>query len=157
MTAPLQSFRLFVVEDHPVMRQMVCEAIERRAEWVLSGAAVSAEEAMGALTVMPVDLVLVDVSLPRMNGIELVRALRERRPELRCLMLSGHAEGSYAAQALSAGALGYILKGRPEDLEAGIRATLQGEQFLSEPLRHKLETRRREGRTHGPVPRDAPV
>jgi DNA-binding NarL/FixJ family response regulator len=157
MTVPPQLFRLFVVEDHPVMRQMVCEAIERQAEWVLSGAAVSAEEAMGELAVMTVDLVLVDVSLPRMSGIELVRALAERRPDLRCLMLSGHAEGSYAAQALAAGALGYILKGRPADLEAGIRATLQGKQFLSEPLRHKLETRPRDLRTDGPVQPGAPV
>lgn len=141
--------RVFVVEDHPVMRTMLCETIERHPQCRLLGTAASAEEALEALSTLEVDLALIDVSLPRMSGIDLVRCLKERPPEVRCLMVSGHVEPSYAMQALDAGACGYVLKGNPADLDAAIAACNRGEVYLSPPLEHRVErleeTREHEG------------
>jgi DNA-binding NarL/FixJ family response regulator len=70
-----------------------------------------------------------------MGGIELVAALREQRPEMRCLILSGHNEKSYVQRALAAGAQGYLLKGEPAEIENAITRVLSGEQYLSASLR----------------------
>ncbi len=105
----------------------------------LTGAAAGAADAAPAVD--GPDLVLADVSLPGMSGIELVAALRERRPGLPCLMFSAHQEASYAERALAAGARGYVVKGRLADLEEGLRTALAGEVYLSPPLREKLRAR----------------
>jgi DNA-binding NarL/FixJ family response regulator len=85
-----------------------------------------------------VDLVLVDVSLPNMSGIELVAMIRQQMPQLRCLMLSGHNELEYVRRALAAGAWGYVTKGNPRVLLEAIQDVLAGETYLSEELRGKL-------------------
>jgi DNA-binding NarL/FixJ family response regulator len=130
--------RIFIVEDHPFMREMLCEVVERQLQCTVSGAVSSAEEALEALSDADVDLVFVDVSLPHMDGIALVRALQEMRPDLPCLMVSGHAEITYVTRALEAGARGYVLKGRPGDIEAGVAAVGAGSTYLSEPLRQRV-------------------
>lgn len=132
--------RVFVVEDHAVMRQVLREAVERQPECEFAGAAASAEDALAAIDQAPIDLVLVDVSLPKMSGLEFVRMLSQRSPELACLMVSGHVDPGYAKQALEAGACGYVIKGRPDDLAAGIRAAITGFQYLSEPLEEEAST-----------------
>ena len=126
------------MEDHAVMRGMLCETVERQPECELAGAASSAEEALATMDPASVDLVLVDLSLPRMSGVELVRRLSERTPALPCLIVSGHVEVAYAEQALAAGARGYVLKGRPADLTAGILAVASGKRHVSSPLEEEL-------------------
>lgn len=120
------------------MRGMLCEAVERQPGCTVCGAAESAEQALAELPGAGIDLVLVDVSLPQMSGVELVRALREQLPDLVCLMVSGHVEASYAEQAIAAGASGYVLKGRPRDLGAAITTVLAGGRYLSKPLEGRL-------------------
>lgn len=120
------------------MRGILCQVVDRQRGCELIGAAASAEEAVRMLRTQAADLVLVDVSLPRMSGVDLVRLLQVQIPGLLCLMVSGHDEAGYARQALHAGARGYVLKGRPEDLRDGIRTVLDGGTYLSEPLREKL-------------------
>jgi len=130
--------RVFVIEDHPVMRTMLCEVVERHPQCTLRGTASSAEEALDVLSSLDIDLALVDVSLPKMSGVEFVRCLRKRSLTIRCLMVSGHVEPTYAMQSLEAGACGYVLKGRPGDLTRAITACERGETFLSEPLEERL-------------------
>ena len=130
--------RVFVVEDHAVMRGMLCETVERQPESDLAGAASSAEEALATMDPASVDLVLVDLSLPRMSGVELVRRLSKRTPALPCLIVSGHVEVAYARQALEVAARGYVLKGRPADLAAGIQAAVSGKRYVSSPLEEVL-------------------
>jgi DNA-binding NarL/FixJ family response regulator len=132
------AMRIFIVEDHPFMREMLCEVVERQLRCTVTGAVATAEEALALLVDADVDLVLVDVSLPQMDGIALVRALQQTHPELPCLMVSGHAEITYVTRALEAGARGYVLKGRPGDIEAGVAAIRAGVTYLSEPLRQRF-------------------
>lgn len=116
---------LFVVEDHPVFRMGLERLIEAQADLRLVGTAESGDEALALLVEHAVDLVLVDLSLPGMDGIELVRALRSRWPGQAALVLSAHPEGRYGARAARAGARGYLNKDAeaPEILSA-IRSAL---------------------------------
>lgn len=122
---------IYLVEDHEIIREMVREFIAIEPDLIVSGAAASGEEALAALAEEEPELVLVDTSLPGMSGIDLVKRLVDRRPGLRCLMFSGHGEQSYVEKALEAGAKGYILKGRPEELTAAIRTVLGGDTYFS--------------------------
>jgi DNA-binding NarL/FixJ family response regulator len=81
-----------------------------------------------------VDLVLVDMSLPAMNGVQFVSEVRTRWPELPCVILSGHGEKSYVERAFEAGAEGYILKGDPYELEEAIEQVLDGKRYTSPAL-----------------------
>jgi DNA-binding NarL/FixJ family response regulator len=84
---------------------------------------------------MDVDLVLVDVSLPKKSGIGLVLVLHEKYPNLPCIMLSGHLSPYYARSSLAAGARGYLIKDHSQEILEGIRRVLQGEVYVSEELR----------------------
>ena len=97
--------------------------------------AATAQEALAQIPTLAVDLIVVDLSLPDMDGIQLVGELRARQPDLRCLMLSGHQERNYVERALAAGACGYIAKGNPLELIEAIRRVLKGESYLSKTLR----------------------
>lgn len=95
----------------------------------------SGEEALAKLPGLNVDLVLVDVSLPTMNGIDLVQQIHLEFPHLRCLMLSGHMSSKYVKHALDVGASGYVLKDDVNGILEGIRRALEGGNYVSEALR----------------------
>ncbi len=117
-------FSIFIVEDHDIMSEMLREYIKDVPGLAVCGAAATGEAALEALEALPAaqaDLVLVDVSLPEMSGIDLVRTLHARWPNLPCLMLSGHREAAYVKRAREAGASGYVLKGDPHKLTQAIQ------------------------------------
>lgn len=134
MEPKVTTARVFIVEDHEIVRQMLREYLEEEPDLVVGGEAATAEEALKALAEAEAELVLVDVALPGMSGIELVRRLHARHPKLSMAMLSGHRENSYVNEALEAGASGYILKGQSDKLAAALRQVVQGEQYLSPVL-----------------------
>lgn len=88
-------------------------------------------EARTVYVIPPNKSLSVDTSLPDMNGIELVRRLLDRRPDILCLMYSGHEETFYVERALEAGARGYLVKGNPRELPGAIRQVLNGGTYLS--------------------------
>ncbi|MFD2437920.1 response regulator [Modicisalibacter luteus] len=100
-----------MVEDNPLMRDMLTEFLALEASLEVVGVVESAEAALERFPVPSPDLVLIDMSLPGMSGMELIRKLHEQQPGLPCAMLSGHGEKHYVEQAFDAGASGYILKG----------------------------------------------
>jgi DNA-binding NarL/FixJ family response regulator len=126
--------RVFVVEDHPLMRDMLTEFLALEDTIEVVGVVESAEAALEQFPVPSPDLVLIDMSLPGMSGIELVRKLHEQQPGLPCAMLSGHGEKHYVEQAFDSGASGYILKGEPDELPLAIQQILTGKAFISQEL-----------------------
>jgi DNA-binding NarL/FixJ family response regulator len=98
----------------------------------------SGEIALDQLRQSMVDLMLVDVALPGMSGIDLVAVIRNLYPHLPCLMLSGHYETEYVRRALDSGAKGYVLKNEPRSILTAIQQVLEGKTFVSEELRAKL-------------------
>lgn len=130
---------IFLVEDHDRVRRLLGKVIERSSGLTLAGEASTAEAALAQMGLRQPDLVLVDVSLPGMDGIELIRVLKERYPSLPTLAVSGHDESVYAAPALRAGARGYVMKGKLETVVEAIRHVWAGGIYASEAVRARLE------------------
>jgi DNA-binding NarL/FixJ family response regulator len=123
-------YRVFVVEDHPLVRRALKRLLSEDPSLEVVGEATSAEDALVVLSDMQSDIVLMNFSLPGMNGVELIRQLRRSYPEMRCLMVSSHHERYYVDAALAAGAHGYVLKDDPEMLLRAVAGVLRGETVV---------------------------
>ena len=125
---------ILLVEDHAAFANALLNILNKNGNMNVVAVADSAEKALEQLPELHVDLVLVDVSLPQMSGINLVAALHEKYPDLPCVMLSGHMSSQYARRALNAGARGYLLKDNPAGILTGIEQIVRGEIYVSEEL-----------------------
>lgn len=123
--APIEIHTLFLVEDHPTMRRVLRQLLDGETDLDVIGEADSAEDALEQLAALTPDLLLVDLSLPGLSGMDLVRLLKQQRPGLRCLVVTGHTDGLYRAAAEAAGATGYVTKDDPDEVLAAVRAALQ--------------------------------
>lgn len=131
--------KIFVVDDHPIMRDGISQLINQQADLEVCGEASSAQEALGNLAAADPDLLLVDISLAGMDGIELIKIVRKREPRLPMLVLSMHEEALYAERAVRAGARGYVMKhASSETLLAAIRKVLAGKIALSPAMTDTL-------------------
>ena len=119
--------RILLVDDHPLMREGVAQWIRRASDLEVCGEAETAAAAVSAVEKLKPDVVLTDISLPGRSGIELIKDLQVRHPEVPVLVLSVHDESLYAGRALRAGARGYLMKrAGGERLVQGIREVLAG-------------------------------
>lgn len=115
---------VYIVEDNSFVREALVMLIEEEPDLEVCGVASAAAEALAAIPLAAPDLILTDLSLPGMSGMELVEHLLIQNPRQRVAVLSGHPEPHYAEQARVAGAGAYILKGDPEAMMEGIRHVL---------------------------------
>lgn len=115
---------VFVVEDHEDMR-LLYRRLLRRSGISMVGESATAEEALKEVPSLNPDLVVIDISLPGMDGIELVRRLREFDPVLCLLVATGHEVARYEAAAMAAGADGIVSKEETEELMAAIKQLLR--------------------------------
>jgi len=123
---------LLLVDDHAVVREGYRRLLERRSDLHVAAEAGDAEEALQLLRTTPIDLIVLDLSLPGMGGIELTRRILQRFPEARILAFSMHRDPLFASQALRAGALGYVTKSStPETLIQAIYKVARNEKVLS--------------------------
>lgn len=130
---------VLVVDDHPLMRDGISQLIDQQPDLRVCGGASSGPEALTALERLEPDLMLVDISLPGMDGIELIKAVRKRAARLPLLVLSMHDESLYAERAVRAGAKGYVMKhASAEILLTAIRRVLDGRVYLSPAMTDKL-------------------
>jgi DNA-binding NarL/FixJ family response regulator len=123
--------RLAIVDDHAKFRTVLREVIELMPEVAVTWESDDGLAALDRIASEPVDLVVIDLSLPGINGIDLIRRISERWPAVTTLVVTGHTEQTYVDEAFSAGARAYVLKGRPADLRAGIVAALADRRFTS--------------------------
>lgn len=127
--------RIFVVEDHPIYRLGLTRLIDAEEDLKVCGYASSAAHALEALRNTAADIVIVDISLPRTNGLELVKHLRAEHPKVPLLVLSAHDERIYAMRCLRAGASGYLMKSSADEaLTTALRKILEGGVAVSEKL-----------------------
>jgi DNA-binding NarL/FixJ family response regulator len=126
---------ILIIEDHMLFAQTIQQLLSRQTDLEIVDIVRSGEEALKKLPDFKVDLILVDVSLPAMSGIDLVQQIHAEFPQLRCLMLSGHMIPKYVKRSLEAGARGYILKEDLTGILEGIRRVLDGEIYVSAALR----------------------
>jgi DNA-binding NarL/FixJ family response regulator len=125
---------VFLVEDHDILRDVLGEYIRNLPAVAKCVTASNAETALEGLAGDLPDLMLIDLTLPGMNGIELVRKLRRAYPQMPLAILSGHDSLSNAHDALEAGANGYLLKGDMEEIVRGMEAIRAGSRYVSEGL-----------------------
>ena len=134
--------RVFVVDDHPVVRQGLKLLINLEAGMAFCG---EAEDAAGALTGIVAaepDVAIIDLSLRDSSGLELVKDLRIRKPELPIIVLSIHDESLYAERVLRAGARGYLMKEEAtSSIIAAIQRVLAGDLYLSDRMARKMLTK----------------
>ena len=125
---------ILLVEDHPAFADALLRILNTDKNLNVVAVAESAEKALEQMADLKVDLVLSDVSLPRMNGINLVGELHKKYPSLPCIVLSGHLSIEYAQRAIDAGARGYVIKDNPMSILEGIRRVLKGDIYMSAEL-----------------------
>jgi len=136
MTPPT---RLLIVDDHPLVREGLKARLCSVPGLDVVGEAGDAVEASARLAATEVDLVLMDIGMKDINGIELTRRLLAERPALRVLVLSMYDNPEYVNRAMQAGARGYVLKDAPSsDIIEAIAAVQAGETFLSAAISGRL-------------------
>jgi DNA-binding NarL/FixJ family response regulator len=142
--------RVLLVDDHLVMRQGMAAMINEEPDLLVCGEADGVRSAITAAAETRPDVALVDLSIRDGDGLELVRELRRRFPDVRALVLSMYDEAVYAGRAIKAGARGYVMKAEAaKTVMAGIRAVLRGEVFLSPEMASRLNG---SGRRRADVP-----
>ena len=126
---------IIVIEDHAAFSKALLRLLSEKGNLEVIEVIPSGEEALEKLPFLYVDLLLIDVSLPKMNGIRLVSLIQEKFPGMRCLMLSGHLTPFYVKRSLEAGARGYVLKDDIAGVLEGVESVLNGEIYVSKALR----------------------
>ncbi|REL33206.1 DNA-binding response regulator [Rhodohalobacter sp. SW132] len=145
--------KIYIVDDHPLMRKGMAMTLENSVEFEVCGQSESAEEALGEIPRLKPDGCVIDISLPGMNGIELVKNLLAQMPDLKILMVSRHDEELYAERAIRAGAKGYLMKLEAgEVLVSAVRQVMNGSIYLSDKIGSQLIMKIASGQSAGENP-----
>jgi DNA-binding NarL/FixJ family response regulator len=140
----MTTIRVLIVDDHPMVRRGLTELFDGEADIEVIDAVGDGEQAVSTTLAEHPDVVLMDVSMPGMDGIEATRRLLAVRPETRVVMLTSFADHERVMEALDTGAVGYLLKDAESDeLLRGVRAAARGESPLSPRAARALLTARR--------------
>ena len=124
--------KVLVVDDHPVVRKGLHSCLERQQRIQIVGEACDGNEALQQARQLSPDLILMDIDLPRMNGLAVTELLRKESPQVKVLILSFHTNKEYIFRIIQAGAHGYISKeAKPEELVRAIESVCNGEPFFS--------------------------
>ena len=150
--------RVFLLDDHEVVRQGVRRVLEDDADLEVVGEAGAASGAVEAIEAARPDVAVLDVRLPDGNGVDVCREIRARHPEIACLMLTSFADDEALAQAVLAGASGYVLKQiQGNELVSSVRSVASGHSLIDPATtRRVLEGLRRAHEEHEGVERLTP-
>lgn len=145
-TEPQRKARILIVDDHPIVRQGIALLINREPDLHACSEADDAEQAIAANLASPHDLAIVDLSLAGTSGLDLVKQLRLKFPELLILVMSMHDETLYAERALHLGAHGYLMKQEATTtMLTALRQILHGELYVSNRMRSRILQQRTQG------------
>jgi DNA-binding NarL/FixJ family response regulator len=131
----MDRYRIFVADDHGLVRSGIRQIIETSHDLCVSAEAADGAELLRRLASTGADAVLLDMAMPGLNGVDLIRRLKVEYPKLPVLVVSMHNEGQIVTRALKAGAAGYVTKDcNPEMLLAALRKVLAGGRYIDPSL-----------------------
>jgi len=130
--------RVLIVDDHRAVAEGLVQILSDQFEVVATIA--DGRFVLEAISRLHPGIVLLDVSMPSVNGLEVLRQLRQRAPGVRVVVLTMHADASLAVEALRTGACGYVLKSGGEELLTALQVVLAGDIYLARELRAKITT-----------------
>lgn len=127
--------RTLIVEDHEELRNFLRLTLQNEARCIVIGEAVDGMQAVQKAEELQPDLILLDLSLPKINGMEALRRIRKRSPCSKLVILSQDSSPDIVGEALRLGAVGYLLKSDANNLSQAVDAVLQGTVFVSQRLK----------------------
>lgn len=131
--------RILVADDHAIVREGLKQLLNGQKNMEVVGEAADGQEALEKARALCPDVALLDISMPRLSGLDAVRLIKEASPETQIVVLSMHEKEAYVHQVFSSGALGYVLKAAPRsDVLKAITAAHRGEYFLSSKIRGEV-------------------
>jgi two-component system, NarL family, response regulator NreC len=126
------SIKIFLTDDHTIVRQGLRALLEGEHDFVIIGEAIDGQEALNQVQALEPDVLVLDLSLPEISGLEVIRQLYHSNCHTRIVVLSMYAKGAYIQEALKFGAKGYVLKGSDaKELAQAIRLVMSGGTYLS--------------------------
>jgi DNA-binding NarL/FixJ family response regulator len=149
----MQCRRLLLVDDHPILREGFAGLINQEPDLKVCGQPDDSANALNDIAALKPDLVIVDIALKGINGIELIKRIKALDGELPVLVLSVQDEALFAERALRAGARGYVMKQAPtEEVMAAIRQVLRGARYLSHRMQERMLENLSDGSSSGSAP-----
>jgi len=131
--------RILIADDHPVFRQGLKQIIAENPDMVVADEATNGWEVLTKVRTSDYDVVLLDITMPGMDGLDVLTRLKSEKPRLPVLMVSMHPEEQYAVRALRVGASGYVTKeSAPDELVVAIRKVSTGGKYVSSSLAERL-------------------
>lgn len=138
-TESLVRIRVLIADDHAIVREGLRYMLDEQPDFQVVGEAANGEQALALAYTLAPDIVLMDIGMPGMNGLEATRALKAAQPQTNILVLTMHEGEDYFFRILAAGASGYVLKGaHSADLLSALRAVHQGGVYLDPTMAKKL-------------------
>ena len=131
--------KILIADDHSIVRQGLRQIVTETQDMIVAGEASDGQELLNIMSKGDYDVVVLDITMPYINGMDALKELRTKWPKLPVLMLSIHPEEHYALRALKAGASGYLTKeSAPDELVVAIRKVSRGGKYISPSLAEKL-------------------
>jgi len=130
-----RKIKIMIADDHTIVRQGMKKLLETYPELQVVGESQDGDETVELVKKLLPDIVIMDISMPGLNGLDATRQIKKRAPEVKILILTMHAEKEYIFKILQSGASGYLLKGSAiDELVTAIHAVDRGESYLSPPV-----------------------
>ena len=131
--------KVLIVDDHPIVRQGLAQLLKQESDLTVCGEAGSGQGLLQAIAELKPDILVLDLTLKDTNGIDIIKEVTPKHPQLPILILSIHDEALYAERALRAGAKGYIMKEEAADkVVTAVREVIKGEIYVGEKLKSRL-------------------
>lgn len=131
--------RILIADDHPILRQGIVKILSGAPEFIVVGEAQNAKEVIEFIRKDTCDIIILDITMPDRNGLDVLEQIKRERPDTGVLILSVHKEDIYARQAFKSGASGYMTKeSAPDELINAVRIISSGRKYVSSAFAEKL-------------------
>jgi len=135
----MNKIKVLIADDHAIVREGLRQLLNGQTDMVVAGEAEDGRQALEKVKSFHPDVILLDIAMPHLNGLEVISLIKEAAPETQVVVLSMHSKETYVQQVLSSGALGYVLKASPStDILEAIRMAHRDEYFLSSRLKAEV-------------------